>query len=133
MVNDQETSVLRCKLLEQSNLVRYAERLKSEFLEESSSSPSPPLHSFPSSFSGKGKTHPNLTIYVLIFLLYATKLDMSQLCGVNESYLMFRFEDKEQTKGRKERRGEKIQKESKILSCCSVSSRCYLRIRDGRS
>nr|VDD29024.1 unnamed protein product [Brassica oleracea] len=49
-----ETSVLRCKLLEQSNLVRYAERLKSEFLEESSSSPSPPLHSFPSSFSGKG-------------------------------------------------------------------------------
>ncbi|ESQ50538.1 hypothetical protein EUTSA_v10022785mg [Eutrema salsugineum] len=49
-----ETSVLRCKLLEHSNLVRYAEKLKSEFLEGSSSSPSPPLHSFPSSFSRKG-------------------------------------------------------------------------------
>ena len=76
MVNDQETSVLRRKLLEHGNLVRYAERLKSEFLEESSSSPSPPLHSFPSSFSGKGKTHPNLTIYVTHFLLYATELDI---------------------------------------------------------
>ncbi|RID44303.1 hypothetical protein BRARA_I01108 [Brassica rapa] len=54
-----ETSVLRRKLLEQSNLVRYAERLKSEFLEESSSSPSPPLHSFPSSFSGKGSKPKN--------------------------------------------------------------------------
>ncbi|CAH2051275.1 unnamed protein product [Thlaspi arvense] len=48
-----ETSVLRCKLMEHSNLVRYAEKLKSEFLEASSSSPSPPLHSFPSSFSRK--------------------------------------------------------------------------------
>ncbi|CAH8262422.1 unnamed protein product [Arabidopsis lyrata] len=47
------TSVLRCKLLEHSNLVRYAEKLKSEFLEASSSSPSPPLHSFPSSFPRK--------------------------------------------------------------------------------
>lgn len=68
MVNDQETSVLQCKLLEHSNLVRYAERLKSEFLEAPSSSPSPPLHSFPSSFSGKGKTLPNLTIYVLTLI-----------------------------------------------------------------
>ncbi|CAN8257641.1 unnamed protein product [Cochlearia groenlandica] len=49
-----ETSVLRCKLLELSNLVTYAEKLKSEFLESSSSSPSPPLHAFPSSFSRKG-------------------------------------------------------------------------------
>ncbi|XP_023641696.1 mitochondrial outer membrane import complex protein METAXIN [Capsella rubella] len=49
-----ETSALRCKLLEHSNLVRYAEKLKAEFLEASSSSPSPPLHSFPSSFSRKG-------------------------------------------------------------------------------
>uniref|UniRef100_A0A1J3INA0 Metaxin n=1 Tax=Noccaea caerulescens TaxID=107243 RepID=A0A1J3INA0_NOCCA len=49
-----ETSVLRCKLLEHSNLVRFAEKLKSEFLEASSSSPSPPLQSFPSPFSRKG-------------------------------------------------------------------------------
>ncbi|CAN8271132.1 unnamed protein product [Cochlearia groenlandica] len=51
-----ETSVLRCKLMEHSNLLRYADKLKSEFLEassSSSSSPSPPLHSFPSSFSRK--------------------------------------------------------------------------------
>ncbi|KAG7584362.1 Metaxin glutathione S-transferase domain [Arabidopsis suecica] len=57
------TSVLRCKLLEHSNLVRYAEKLKSEFLEASSSSPSPPLHSFPSSFprkSSKPKSKPKV-------------------------------------------------------------------------
>uniref|UniRef100_M4FCL9 Thioredoxin-like fold domain-containing protein n=1 Tax=Brassica campestris TaxID=3711 RepID=M4FCL9_BRACM len=50
----QETSVLRTKLLEHGNLVRYAEKLKLEFLEAPSSSWSPPLHSFPSSFSRKG-------------------------------------------------------------------------------
>ncbi|CAF2156927.1 hypothetical protein BRARA_G00147 [Brassica rapa] len=49
-----ETSVLRTKLLEHGNLVRYAEKLKLEFLEAPSSSSSPPLHSFPSSFSRKG-------------------------------------------------------------------------------
>nr|ACC68165.1 unknown [Arabidopsis halleri subsp. halleri] len=57
------TSMLRCKLLEHSNLVRYAEKLKSEFLEASSSSPSPPLHSFPSSFprkSSKPKSKPKV-------------------------------------------------------------------------
>jgi metaxin len=43
--------------------VRYAEKLKSEFLEASSSSPSPPLHSFPSSFprkSSKPKSKPKV-------------------------------------------------------------------------
>ncbi|KFK40284.1 hypothetical protein AALP_AA3G354900 [Arabis alpina] len=56
-----ETSVLRRKLREHGNLVSYAERLKSEFLVDSSSSPSPPLHSFPSSLPRKGskpKTKP---------------------------------------------------------------------------
>lgn len=115
MVNDQETSVLRHKLLEQSNLVRYAERLKSEFLEESSSSPSPPLHSFPSSFSGKGKTHPNLTIYVLIFLLYATKLDMSQLCGVNESFWCSGSKTKSKPKAEKSEEEKKFKKRARFF------------------
>ncbi|KAK9269620.1 hypothetical protein L1049_001397 [Liquidambar formosana] len=45
-----ETSVLRSKLLEHGNLVRYAEKLKTEFLEAGSSSSSVPLfHSNPSS------------------------------------------------------------------------------------
>ena len=61
VVYDQETSVLRTKLLEHGNLVRYAEKLKLEFLEAPSSSSSPPLHSFPSSFSRKGNTHLTLT------------------------------------------------------------------------
>lgn len=45
---------------------------------------------------------------------------------------LFRFEAKEQTKDRKDRRGEKIQEKSKILSSCSVPGRRYLLIRDGR-
>ncbi|XP_010548596.1 PREDICTED: mitochondrial outer membrane import complex protein METAXIN [Tarenaya hassleriana] len=48
-----ETSVLRSKLMEHNNLVRYAEKLKSDFLEASSSSSPSPLHSFASSFSRK--------------------------------------------------------------------------------
>jgi metaxin len=72
------TSVLRCKLLEHSNLVRYAEKLKSEFLEASSSSPSPPLHSFPSSFPRKSKTHLTFNVHIIyissyyISVIYAT-------------------------------------------------------------
>ncbi|KAA8522697.1 hypothetical protein F0562_009141 [Nyssa sinensis] len=44
-----ETSVLRSKLLEHTNLVQYAEKLKMEFIEADSSSPVPPHHSEPSS------------------------------------------------------------------------------------
>ncbi|XP_021893185.1 mitochondrial outer membrane import complex protein METAXIN isoform X2 [Carica papaya] len=50
-----ETSVLRGKLLEHSNLVRYSERLKMDFLEAGSSSSSvPQAHSVPSPSSRKG-------------------------------------------------------------------------------
>ncbi|KAE9462047.1 hypothetical protein C3L33_06019, partial [Rhododendron williamsianum] len=44
-----ETSVLRGKLLEHSNLVKYADKLKLEFVEGGSSSSTPPFHADPSS------------------------------------------------------------------------------------
>ncbi|XP_052185699.1 mitochondrial outer membrane import complex protein METAXIN isoform X2 [Diospyros lotus] len=43
-----ETSVLRSKLLEHSNLVQYADKLKMEFIEASPSSSIPPSHAGPS-------------------------------------------------------------------------------------
>ncbi|KVH92882.1 hypothetical protein Ccrd_005162 [Cynara cardunculus var. scolymus] len=42
-----ETSVLRGKLLEQANLVKYADKLKAEFLDAGSSSPDPSSSSVP--------------------------------------------------------------------------------------
>jgi len=48
-----ETSVLRSKLLEHSNLVRYADKLKTEFIETSSSSPIPTFPAYPSSSFSK--------------------------------------------------------------------------------
>lgn len=54
-----ETSVLRGKLLEHSNLVRYADKLKLEFVEGGSSSSTPPLHTDPSSsFSRRAGSKP---------------------------------------------------------------------------
>ncbi|XP_021276102.1 mitochondrial outer membrane import complex protein METAXIN [Herrania umbratica] len=44
-----ETSVLRSKLLEHDNIVRYAEKLKMEFIESGSSSSGAQFHSVPSS------------------------------------------------------------------------------------
>ncbi|XP_058196241.1 mitochondrial outer membrane import complex protein METAXIN isoform X1 [Rhododendron vialii] len=44
-----ETSVLRGKLLEHSNLVQYADKLKLEFVEGGSPSSTPPFHADPSS------------------------------------------------------------------------------------
>ncbi|XAR60248.1 hypothetical protein NMG60_11033526 [Bertholletia excelsa] len=46
-----ETSVLRGKLLEYSNLLQYADKLKVEFIEGGSLSSSPPAHGDPSSSS----------------------------------------------------------------------------------
>ncbi|KAK1550908.1 hypothetical protein Q3G72_026717 [Acer saccharum] len=62
-----ETSVLRSKLVENSNLIRFAERVKTEFIEAGSSSSVPQFHSDPSSstprrgpsnWSSKPKTKP---------------------------------------------------------------------------
>ncbi|WRX33522.1 Thioredoxin-like fold - like 2 [Theobroma cacao] len=44
-----ESSVLRSKLLEHDNIVRYAEKLKMELIESGSSSSGPQFHSVPSS------------------------------------------------------------------------------------
>ncbi|MBA0553194.1 hypothetical protein Golob_012396, partial [Gossypium lobatum] len=44
-----DTSVLRSKLLEHDNIVRYAEKLKTELIESGSSSSGPQFHSVPSS------------------------------------------------------------------------------------
>lgn len=90
--DDQETSVLQRKLLEHGNLVRYAEKLRLEFLKAPSSSSSPPLHSFPSSFSRKGK--PTLKETYM-----KPKLNMSN--PVKQMNII-RFEAKEQTKDRKD-------------------------------
>ncbi|PSS14558.1 Mitochondrial outer membrane import complex protein like [Actinidia chinensis var. chinensis] len=51
-----ETSVLRSKLLEHSNLVRYADKLKTEFIEAGSSSSIPPSHADPLSSFARGGT-----------------------------------------------------------------------------
>ncbi|GKV20550.1 hypothetical protein SLEP1_g30651 [Rubroshorea leprosula] len=51
-----ETSVLRSKLLEHDNIVRYAGKLKMEFLEANSSSSAPQPHSFPSSSAPRRQT-----------------------------------------------------------------------------
>ncbi|KAI9191301.1 hypothetical protein LWI28_006577 [Acer negundo] len=62
-----ETSVLRSKLVENGNLIRFAERVKTEFIEAGSSSSVPQFHSDPSSstprrgpsnWSSKPKTKP---------------------------------------------------------------------------
>ncbi|TYH04674.1 hypothetical protein ES288_A08G025100v1 [Gossypium darwinii] len=45
----QDTSVLRSKLLEHDNIVRYAEKLKTELIESGSSSSGPQFRSVPSS------------------------------------------------------------------------------------
>ncbi|KDO61851.1 hypothetical protein CISIN_1g037750mg, partial [Citrus sinensis] len=53
-----ETSLLKSKLLEHGNLVRYAEKLKTEFVEAGSSSSIPPFPSDPSSSTPrKGPSH----------------------------------------------------------------------------
>ncbi|XP_057509558.1 mitochondrial outer membrane import complex protein METAXIN-like isoform X1 [Actinidia eriantha] len=51
-----ETSVLRSKLAEHSNLVRYADKLKMEFIEAGSSSSIPPSHADPLSSFARGGT-----------------------------------------------------------------------------
>ncbi|KAK8635446.1 hypothetical protein V6N13_004183 [Hibiscus sabdariffa] len=48
-----ETSVLRSKLLGHNNIIRYAEKLKMELIESSSSSSGPQIHSVPSSSTPK--------------------------------------------------------------------------------
>ncbi|XP_024978658.1 mitochondrial outer membrane import complex protein METAXIN [Cynara cardunculus var. scolymus] len=57
-----ETSVLRGKLLEQANLVKYADKLKAEFLDAGSSSPDPSSSSVPrrgpSNWGSKPKGQP---------------------------------------------------------------------------
>ncbi|XP_057472774.1 mitochondrial outer membrane import complex protein METAXIN-like [Actinidia eriantha] len=51
-----ETSVLRSKLLEHSNLVRYADKLKMEFIDSGSSSSIPPANADPLSSFARGST-----------------------------------------------------------------------------
>ncbi|XP_057509559.1 mitochondrial outer membrane import complex protein METAXIN-like isoform X2 [Actinidia eriantha] len=53
-----ETSVLRSKLAEHSNLVRYADKLKMEFIEAGSSSSIPPSHADPLSSFARGGSKP---------------------------------------------------------------------------
>ncbi|XP_047330653.1 mitochondrial outer membrane import complex protein METAXIN [Impatiens glandulifera] len=92
-----ETSVLRSKLLEHSNLVNYAEKLKVEFIDNSSPSSSiPPLHTGgggPSNWSSKPKTKPKKekteeekkfkrrTKYFLVTQLVAVLVFLSLLGG----------------------------------------------------
>ncbi|KAA3471602.1 mitochondrial outer membrane import complex protein METAXIN-like [Gossypium australe] len=49
ILHHQDTSVLRSKLLEHENIVRYAEKLKTELIESGSSSSGPQFRSVPSS------------------------------------------------------------------------------------
>ncbi|KAH9805794.1 mitochondrial outer membrane import complex protein METAXIN [Citrus sinensis] len=53
-----ETSLLKSKLLEHGNLVRYAEKLKTEFVEAGSSSSIPPFPSDPSSSTPRKGSKP---------------------------------------------------------------------------
>ncbi|XP_057980599.1 mitochondrial outer membrane import complex protein METAXIN [Malania oleifera] len=101
-----ETSVLRSKFLEHNNLVRYAEELKTQFVEAASSSSSiPPCHSGPSSsaprrgpsnWSSKRKSKPKRekteeektfrrrAKYFLVTQLVAVLVFLSLLGGSND-------------------------------------------------
>ncbi|KAF5946695.1 hypothetical protein HYC85_016923 [Camellia sinensis] len=56
---EEDTSVLRSKLVEHSNLVQYADKLKMEFIDGGSSSSTPPFPADPSSsFQRRGGSKP---------------------------------------------------------------------------
>ncbi|THG15132.1 hypothetical protein TEA_005492 [Camellia sinensis var. sinensis] len=58
-ISTQDTSVLRSKLVEHSNLVQYADKLKMEFIDGGSSSSTPPFPADPSSsFQRRGGSKP---------------------------------------------------------------------------
>ncbi|KAK6914596.1 Metaxin, glutathione S-transferase domain [Dillenia turbinata] len=110
-----DSSTLRGKLLEHSNLVQYAERLKTEFIEASSSSSSVPLfHSDtssstprkgPSSWSSKPKSKPKRektqeektfrrrAKYFLVTQLVAVLVFLSLLSGSDDTEVEFDDDD----------------------------------------
>ncbi|XVF69952.1 hypothetical protein PTKIN_Ptkin11bG0122100 [Pterospermum kingtungense] len=66
-----DTSVLRSKLLEHDNIVRYAEKLKMELIESGSSSSGPQFHSVPSpSAQRKGPSNWSKLLHLKVIFLY---------------------------------------------------------------